>query len=192
MLDKQSDAPNSPAPGGTGFQPVRNINSAVCSSFQPVHCEQITRRNLPHIQIPGLTYHVVFRTRNLQLAPAARQIALDACLFWNGSKCIVHACVAMPDHVHILLTPCQMPDSSTYFSLAELLHSIKRHSASLINKLLKRTGRLWQDESYDRYTRSDSDFEEKYQYIASNPVKDGLATTPGAYPYLYLQWPNEV
>ncbi len=175
MPDQQGDT----IPGGTGFQPVQT--------------EQITRRNLPHIQLPGLTYHVVYRTdKHFQLNHESRRIALDACLFWNGSKCVVHACIVMPDHVHLLLTPCQIPNTSSFYSLSELLHSIKRHSANLINKLTKRTGKLWQDESYDRYIRSDPDFEEKYLYIAYNAVKDGLAASPGEYPYLFLQWPNHV
>lgn len=77
--------------GGTGFQPVTGTT--------------LTRRNLPHIQKPGHAYHVVFRTRDIQLPEVARRVAFDACLYWNAKKADVHACVVMPDHVHLLLTP---------------------------------------------------------------------------------------
>jgi REP element-mobilizing transposase RayT len=166
--------------GGTGFQPVTQ--------------EQLSRRNLPHIQKPGHTYHLIFRTREKHLPEPARRIVLDACLYWNGKKCQVHACVVMPDHVHLLLTPLSQPASEGFHSLSEILHSIKSFSSNQINRLLGWRGPLWLDESYDRYIRSESDFEEKYNYIAGNPAKEGLEdlsqppTTRVRYPFLYLQW----
>lgn len=117
----------------------------------------------------------------------ARRIALDACLFWNGEKCLIHACAVMPDHVHLLLEPTPAPDGSGFHSLAEILHGIKSYSAKQINKLLNRRGSFWLDETYDRYIRSESDFDEKPDYIASNPVRDGLVERSEDYPFLYLR-----
>src|SRR6185312_344805 len=144
--------------------------------------------NLPHIQSPGRIYHLTFRTQGVELSEAARKAALDACLHWNGKKAEVHACVVMPDHVHLLLTPVTIADQSTSVSLTELLHSIKSYSANQINKLLRRKGSLWQDESFDRYIRSDADLEEKYNYIRDNPVKAGLVERFEDYRFLYLQY----
>ena len=40
-----------------------------------------------------------------------------------------------------------------------------------MNKLLKRTGSLWMDESFDHLIRSEEDFEDKSLYIAMNAVE---------------------
>ena len=46
-------------------------------------------------------------------------------------------------------------------------------------------GSLWQDESYDRIVRDEAEFLEKWQYIRNNPLKEGLASYPEDYPWLY-------
>jgi REP element-mobilizing transposase RayT len=45
---------------------------------------------------------------------------------------------------------------------------------------------IWQDERYDRWVRDEDEFAEKWQYIADNPIKEGLASTAGEYRWLYL------
>jgi hypothetical protein len=42
---------------------------------------------------------------------------------------------------------------------------------------------FWQDESYDRLVRNDSEFERIVGYIERNPVSAGLAPTPGEFPW---------
>jgi hypothetical protein len=42
------------------------------------------------------------------------------------------------------------------------------------------------DERYDRWIRVDDEFAEKSQYIADNPVKEGLAAAAVEYRWLYL------
>jgi REP element-mobilizing transposase RayT len=178
---------------GTGKMPVplqEHLQAGKGGTgFQPVQADQFTRRNLPHIQKPGHIYHVTFRTANLTLPPEDRKIVFDACRFWDGKKMHLHACVVMPDHVHLLLTPLELAERpGQFFSLAEILHSIKSYSANQVNRLRSRKGTLWLDESYDRYIRSESDFEEKYWYIANNPSKEGLSQGIHDYPFLYLAW----
>ena len=151
----------------------------------PIRDETITRRKLPHIQKPQHTYHVIFRTAISQLPSAARQIAFDACLFWNGKKATVHACVVMPGHVHLLLTPAELEDGSCV-NLTEIMQSIKSYSAHRINSLLKRQGACWQRESYDRFMRSDDDFREKLEYIRNNPASAGLVDYWHDYPFLFI------
>jgi len=155
------------------------------TGFQPVDGFRETRRNLPHWQEPGATYFITFRVKAGHLPEAARQIAFDACLFWNGKKCDVHACVVLPDHVHMLVTPLPLPEGDSYHSLSGILHSIKSYSAKQINRLLRRQGTLWLDESYDRIMRGEKEFQEKWTYIVSNAVLRGLASVPEDYPFLY-------
>jgi REP element-mobilizing transposase RayT len=96
----------------------------------------------------------------------------------------------MPDHVHVLARPLAKGDG--VWDLAELMHSVKSFSAHQIAKRRKDrrdagpTSRIWQDERYDRWIRDDDEFAEKWQYIADNPVKEGLAATAEEYRWLYL------
>jgi hypothetical protein len=79
----------------------------------------------------------------------------------------------MPDHVHFLLQPwpkeTTTEETVVFWTLSELLRSVKSFSAREINKLTGKTGSLWEPERFDRYIRSDRDLEEKFQYIVRNP-----------------------
>ncbi len=160
---------------GTGFQPVSSTGGGrPPPGLRPLDDEKHARRNLPHIQTPGKTYFVTFRLkRGDSLRPEERTIVFDACRFWAGKKIDLHAVVVMPDHVHMLLTPLEIAHG-TWVTLGEILQSIKLHSARQINKLRGRTGPLWLDESFDRIMRNEKEFVEKADYIANNPIKQGL------------------
>ena len=86
----------------------------------------------------------------------------------------------MPDHVHLLFTPLEN-NRGEPFSLAEIMKGIKGVSANRINKLMKRKGQLWQDESFDRIMRV-GECQSKLEYIIANPINAGLASKPGEYP----------
>jgi len=144
------------------------------SPFEPVHAKQWTHRDLPHLQSPGETYFVTFRLANRTLNDAERDTVLSAARHWHGVKVTLHAAVVMPDHVHLLLTPHNV-DEGVSVSLAELMHSIKRHSAQEINRSRGETGPLWQREYFDRLIRNEAEFAEKWNYMEANPVKAGIA-----------------
>ena len=156
---------------GTGFQAVTNFRR--------------TQRNLPHFQEPGRTYFVTFRGKHGEMTDEARKMVFDACLFWNRKKFQLHACVVMPDHVHLLLTPFPKRDQDGYFNLSEVLHSVKSYSSNQINRLLGSKGPFWLDESFDRIVRSEQEFLEKWNYIRNNPVKKELVDVPEKYPFLF-------
>lgn len=144
------------------------------------------RRNLPHIQKFNAAYFVTYRTvGDLLLPPRARTIALKHCLFDDGKRIELFAAVIMPNHAHLLFTLLENDHGEPY-SLAEVMKGIKGTSARNINKLLSRNGTLWQDESFDRITRS-GEFEFKRNYIMGNPVDAGLCHRPEAYRWLWLQ-----
>jgi len=90
----------------------------------------------------------------------------------------------MPDHVHLLLHPKEQ-EAGVWWSLPGILHSIKSFTANELNKLLKRTGTVWQDESFDRIVRDEDEFLEKWNYIRNNPVKRGLCPTPETWDAFY-------
>ncbi len=88
----------------------------------------------------------------------------------------LHAFAVMPNHVHVLLSP--------YLPLVRITRGIKRAAASRANELLGRTGqRFWQEESFDHWIRSASEFERVKQYIEWNPVKAGLCKRPEDWPW---------
>jgi REP element-mobilizing transposase RayT len=70
----------------------------------------------------------------------------------------------------------------TFHSLASIMHSIKRHTATKANLLLGRTGSFWQEESYDHFTRDHEEWLRTNRYVLHNPVKAGLVTE-------WKQWP---
>jgi putative transposase len=118
-------------PGSTGFQPVPDGQLIKA------------RRQLPHWQMGGSTYFITFRSTGSHLPPEARKIVLEACCFLNDKKYRLWAAVVMPDHVHLLLTPKEKAQDA-FFSLTEILHSLKSFTGNRINKILNRRGILWQ------------------------------------------------
>jgi REP element-mobilizing transposase RayT len=88
----------------------------------------------------------------------------------------IFAFVIMPDHLHLILKPEKE-------SLSKIMQKIKGKSSRLINQRENTNGVLWQKEYHERAIRDEEDLNEKYQYVIYNPVKQGLAETPEAYPY---------
>jgi REP element-mobilizing transposase RayT len=79
----------------------------------------------------------------------------------------LHSFVVMPNHVHLLVTPD--------VAATRWLGPLKGFTAHEANRVLGRRGQpFWQDESYDRLVRSDTEFERIRNYIESNPVKAEL------------------
>jgi len=115
--------------------------------------------------------------------PEIAQLVVEAIRFRDqsmGHYCL-HSYVVMPNHVHLLVTP--------YVPVPRLTHSLKRYTAREANRLLGLTGKpFWQDESYDRLVRDQTEFERIARYIAWNPVKSGLATDPEAFSWSSA-WP---
>jgi putative transposase len=82
------------------------------------------------------------------------QIVADSILYHDGAWFDVIAYCIMPNHVHLVLTPHELSDSADY-SLAKIMHNIKRNSANHANKVMGRIGAFWQHESYDHFARNE-------------------------------------
>ncbi len=160
-------------PAGPGPSEPTQSSEQASGPASSIRGETLSRRYLPHIQSPGRTYFVTFRTRNIKLPPEARDLALSACKYWHKRKMTLHIAVVMPDHVHLLLTPYLYADGSAV-SLSELIHSIKSYSANKINRKLNRQGSLWMEERWDRIMRHQREFSETWEYIETNPERAGL------------------
>lgn len=145
------------------------------------------RRNLPHLQRDSKPHFITFAThRRWEMPDWARAIVLDCCLHDHGKRYALHAAVVMPDHVHVILTPLTDEEKGAVNMLARIMSGIKGTSSHRINKRLGRTGRIWQEESFDRVLRSSEKLEEKVEYVRNNPVRKGLVARAEEWPW---RWP---
>jgi REP element-mobilizing transposase RayT len=144
------------------------------------------RRRFPHYQKDDRAVFVTFCCGCLDGLPEdVRDIVLRHCLHDQGSRAVIHAVVVMPDHVHLLLTPLRGLDGN-HFSLVEILQGIKGASAHSLNRVLRRSGPVWEEESFDHVLRSDESFEQKVEYIRQNPVRAGLVKEAADYRWLWV------
>jgi hypothetical protein len=146
------------------------------------------------LQTPDATYFVTFRCRKgIELPENVRDVVLSSVTHWNGKKIDLDAAVVMPDHVHMIFRivgqASSLPNDSQDGcpTLSQILHSIKSFSAKEGNRLLKRGGPLWLDESFDHIIRNGDEWEEKFEYIRQNAVKKGLADKPEGYGWLWTR-----
>ncbi len=140
-------------------------------------------RRLPHFQPDNKIFFITFCTyKRWTLPPKARTVVLETCVEGHKKKFDLEALVAMPDHVHLALSPLRTVDGE--IPLAEILQAIKGASAHRINRLLHRHGKVWQEESFDRALRREEQFEAKLWYMLENPVRAGLVSNPMDYPWI--------
>ena len=135
------------------------------------------RRNLPHMGEFGACYMVTWRLHAGQapLTGAERQLVCDALRHFDKERYWLGAYVVMDDHVHAIVQPRGDRE------LSSILHAWKSFTANRLQRLHRRTGCVWQDESYDRVIRSPDDLVEKASYILTNPVRRWLDTDEYAY-----------
>ena len=79
--------------------------------------------------------------------------------------------LAMPDHVHLIVT---IPKS---FGVAVAISRFKR-AASYGNQI------RWQPAAFDHRIRSDDSYREKWQYVLANPKRGGLIQESDVWTYV--------
>ncbi len=100
--------------------------------------------------------------------PRTAGIVADALRHFHGERYALDRFIVMPNHVHALVQP--LPENA----LADILHSWKSFSATALNRLLEREGRVWMPESYDHIVRDEEELRAWRQYISANPAKGEL------------------
>ncbi|MFZ2030694.1 MAG: transposase [Vitreimonas sp.] len=160
-----------------------------------------SRGYLPHFDRAETTQHVVFglidafadeseapddvdarhvwRERKLDeglgaclLSGEAAAIVESALLHFDAERYGLFAWCIMPNHVHVLVGLMQE------WPLSKIVHSWKSFAANKVNAIHGRTGQLWRREYYDRFMRSESEFQTARAYIERNPVTAGLIDSP--------------
>jgi putative transposase len=91
--------------------------------------------------------------------------------------CQIHAYVLMTNHVHLLLTP----EEST--SASHLMKFIGERYVPRFNARHNRTGTLWEGRFKSHLVDSDGYLLTCQRYIEMNPVRAGIVSVPGDYPW---------
>ncbi len=157
-------------------------------------------RHLPHIDIKDHYQFITFRTQDSvdtyliklagqNLPNRKQQLAIDKYLdqSQNGAYLtgeillflsafikiknaalyeLIAFCI-MPNHVHLLIKPLD--------KLARIMRLLKGGSAIIINEMMRREGRFWAADYYDKLIRNEKHFAVVYQYIKNNPAASGEA-----------------
>ncbi len=108
----------------------------------------------------------------------------------------LYAWVVMPEHVHLLMHPADLPVSQSLTAMKRALaqEAIGRWrdlDAPILSRITRADGRarFWQaGGGYDRNLRSRDECIEKLQYIHNNPVKRGLAPHPSDWRWSSAVW----
>ena len=91
----------------------------------------------------------------------------------------LHDFVIMPDHVHLLLTVHED------MTIEKAMQLIKGRFSYRLKREFQYLGEVWQ-RGFSEVRADDQESFLRYQgYIAQNPVKAGLADSPGLHPYCY-------
>ena len=83
--------------------------------------------------------------------------------------------VMMPDNVHFFVR------GSDDFNLAQWVNRLKRAISVLLGATKKRP--LWQPGFFDHLLRNDESYNQKWEYVRENPVRAGLVSRAGDWPY---------
>jgi type I restriction enzyme R subunit len=100
--------------------------------------------------------------------PALAQIVSASLQEFDDARYVLADSVIMPNHVHLL---CCLLNKT---EIERQCRSWKKFTATEINRVLRRKGRFWQEESFDHLVRSPEQFEYLQTYIAHNPVRAKL------------------
>ena len=119
------------------------------------------------------------------------RIVMDKILDLDKSRYDLYTCSIMPNHAHLLFDSLVADQSkhkgmSAKYPVTETLRLLKGSTARSCNLSLKRNGRFWHHESYDRFVRDEQELERIIKYILNNPVKAGLVKKWTDWKFTYI------
>ena len=134
------------------------------------------RQQLGHLLVELDRCHGSSELRNSEAA----SIVADSLSFFDRRLLRCGDFIVLPTHVHWLVLPY------SGIKLEGILQSTKRYSATRINQILNRSGRLWQPGSFDHIVRDRDELSKIREYIQENGVNAGLS--PDDYFYYRADW----
>jgi quinolinate synthetase A subunit len=87
----------------------------------------------------------------------------------------VYAANVMTTHAHWIVRPFEGQ------SMLDLATSVKRYSATEVNRIRNRKGHLWRPESFDHIVRDVESFDWFVRYVVNNPIEAGVVARPSEY-----------
>lgn len=111
----------------------------------------------------------------------------------------------MPNHIHIIFKPIveqkatfaqfineeEISDSQdgqvgkSLYIVTKIMQDLKKYTAGRANKIMKRTGKFWQHESFDHVLRDKKELLRIAAYILNNPVKATLCNSQEEWKWNY-------
>jgi putative transposase len=95
---------------------------------------------------------------------------------YDGTGFKLHAYVIMPDHLHLLLTPCA--------SIEKSMQLIKGGFSFRAKRELQWNGEIWQPGFTDHRIRDEEDWKRHLEYIRSNPIEARLVSDVVLYEFI--------
>ena len=133
--------------------------------------------------VPGSSYLVTTRTegRARHFEDWRLGSAAASAIHRSPGDAILICWVLMPDHLHVLL-------QLGVEELPGIVGRIKGRSAAAVNRVLNRTGSIWQPGFHERAIRRSANLVASARYILANPVRAGLVRRVDQYPYWNANW----
>ena len=103
-------------------------------------------------------------------------------LHHDGERYALAAWCVMPTHVHVVI------EQFEGHRLEDVIHAWKSVTARNINRAEGRGGALWRREYFDRFMRSEQQYEWTVNYVERNPVTARLAKRPEDWPFSSARW----
>jgi len=134
----------------------------------------------PRIKLAGVPQHIVQRGINREPCFFAEE-DYHSYLHWLEKAaadwhCVVHAYVLMTNHVHLLVQVADLP-------LSRFMQNLTFRYARWINWRHERSGHLFQGRYQAVLVDGDAYLLELVRYLHLNPVRAGMVSSPGAYPW---------
>jgi REP element-mobilizing transposase RayT len=114
--------------------------------------------------------------------PELASIVQESLLHGDGDQYALAAWCVMPTHVHVVIEELKGG------AMAAIVQRWKSFSAHAINKIENRKGVLWQREYFDRFMRSEQQFEWTVAYVENNPVAARLVERPQDWFFSSARW----
>ncbi len=132
---------------------------------------------------PERTFFVTTKTsmgRRLLQSERNAMLFIDVLrAYMAAGKFKVHDFVVMPDHVHLLLTV------GKEMSVERAMQFVKGGFSYRLKKEFGYSGEVWQRGYSEVRVEGNANFARHREYITNNPVKAGLAASPGEFPYCF-------
>lgn len=137
----------------------------------PREARKISCSNIYHAMLRGINRQVICEE------DADRRVfmmALKECKDVSGFK--LHAFCLMPNHVHLLIEPAGEP-------LELIFKRLGVKYVGWFNRKYDRAGHLFQDRFRSENVEDNLYFMTVLRYILQNPMKAGMESQPGSYPW---------